>query len=262
MSDQSSIEWTDATWNPVTGCTKVSPGCKYCYAERFAERFRGVPGHPYEQGFDLKLWPARLSLPLHWKEPRKIFVNSMSDMFHKDVPDEFIIKAFDVMRRAKWHIFQLLSKRSERMRIWSNANFYPSGYSPNGKSVWPEHVWAGVSVENQAYVWRIRDLQQVPARVRFLSIEPLVGSVDLDGSLLEGIHWVIVGGESGPHARPMNPEWVYAILKQCRQHGVKFFFKQWGAHTPDGRRVGKKAAGRLLNGRTWDEMPVELTLVS
>ena len=262
MAEYSSIEWTDATWNPVTGCTKVSPGCKHCYAEAFAERWRGIKGHPYEQGFDLRLWPERLELPLRWKESRRIFVNSMSDLFHKDVPDEFIGRVFDVMREANWHIFQLLTKRPERMRMWSNKHFCSSEHPPNGKQVWPEQVWAGVSVETQAYVSRIRDLQQVPAKIRFLSIEPLLGPVELDGSLLEGIHWIIVGGESGPYARPMNPEWVYAILKQCRQHRVKFFFKQWGAHTPDGRRVGKKAAGRLLRGRTWDEMPVKLTLVS
>lgn len=258
MSDQSSVEWTDATWNPVTGCTKISLGCKHCYAERIAERFRGILGHPYEQGFDLKLWPERLSLPLRWKESRMIFVNSMSDLFHKGVPDEFISKVFDVMGQADWHIFQLLTKRSERMRVWSNTHFCARGYSPNGKAVWPENVWAGVSVETQTYVGRIRDLQQVPAKVRFLSIEPVLGPVDLVGSLLEGIHWVIVGGESGPFARPMKPEWVHAILKQCKQHGVKFFFKQWGAYTPDGERVGKKAAGRILDGRTWDEMPVVL----
>ena len=255
MGDKSAIEWTDATWNPVTGCTKVSPGCKHCYAETIAERFRGIPGHPYEQGFDLKLWPERLGLPLRWKDPRCIFVNSMSDLFHKDVPDEFVGKVFEVMQQANWHVFQLLTKRSERMRVWSNARFCSSECSPNGKAVWPGNVWAGVSVETQDYVWRIKDLQQVPARVRFLSVEPLLGPVDLDASLLEGIHWVIVGGESGPFARPMRPEWVYAILEQCRKRGVKFFFKQWGAHTPDGRRVGKKAAGRRLQGRIWNDMP-------
>ncbi len=192
MAEYSSIEWTDATWNPVTGCTKVSPGCKHCYAETFAERFRGVPGHPYEQGFDLRLWPERLELPLRWKERRKIFVNSMSDLFHKDVPDEFIGRVFDVMRQANWHIFQLLTKRPERMRVWSNQHFCSSDHSPNGKQVWPEQVWAGVSVETQAYVSRIRDLQQVPAKIRFLSIEPLLGPVELDGSLLDGIHWVVM----------------------------------------------------------------------
>ena len=152
MAEYSSIEWTDATWNPVTGCTKVSPGCKHCYAETFAERWRGIKGHPYEQGFDLRLWPERLELPFRWKERRKIFVNSMSDLFHKDVPDEFIGRAFDVMRQANWHIFQLLTKRPERMQVWSNKHFCPSDHSPNGKQVWPEQVWAGVSVETQAYV--------------------------------------------------------------------------------------------------------------
>lgn len=258
MAERSAIEWTDSTWNPVTGCTKVSPGCKHCYAEAIAERFRGIPGHPYRQGFDLKLWPQRLKLPLCWKEPRKIFVNSMSDLFHKDVPDEFVGKVFDVMQQASWHVFQLLTKRSERMRVWSSARFCSGERPQNGKEVWPENIWAGVSVETQDYVWRIEDLQQVPAKVRFLSVEPLLGPVDLKGSLLEGIHWVIVGGESGPFARPMKPGWVYAILKQCKQNQVKFFFKQWGAYTPEGQRVGKKAAGRVLDGRTWDDMPVLL----
>lgn len=259
MSDRSAIEWTDSTWNPVTGCTKVSPGCKHCYAEAIAERFRGIPGHPYEQGFDLKLWPERLSLPLRWKERRMIFVNSMSDLFHKGVPDEFVAKVFDVMRQANWHIFQVLTKRSERLRVWSSVHFCSSGRLLNGKEIWPENVWAGVSVETQDYVWRIKDLQQVPAKVRFLSVEPLLEPVDLDSSLLEGIHWVIVGGESGPFARPMQPQWVRAIQDQCRQHNVKFFFKQWGTYASDGRRVGKKAAGRILDGQTWDDMPVVLT---
>lgn len=261
MAERSAIEWTDSTWNPVTGCTKVSPGCKHCYAEAIAERFRGIPGHPYERGFDLRLWPRRLILPLRWKEPRRIFVNSMSDLFHKGVPDEFVAKVFNVMQQANWHIFQVLTKRSERMRVWSNERFCSGARSPNSKKVWPAHVWAGVSVETQDYVWRIRDLQQVPAKVRFLSVEPLLGSVDLDVSLLKGIHWVIVGGESGPFARQMQPEWVRAIQRRCKEYGVKFFFKQWGAYAPDGRRVGKKAAGRKLDGRTWDDMPAELTLV-
>jgi len=258
MSDRSAIEWTDSTWNPVTGCTKVSPGCKHCYAEAIAERFRGIPGHPYEQGFDLKLWPERLNLPLRWKERRMIFVNSMSDLFHKDVPDEFVSKVFEVMRQANWHVFQLLTKRSERMRVWTNESFCSSEWPPNGKEVWPMHVWAGVSVETQDYVWRIRDLQQVPARIRFLSVEPLLGPVDLGGSLLKGIHWVIVGGESGPFARRMKPEWVRTIQRQCKDYGVKFFFKQWGAWTEDGRRVGKKAAGRTLDRREWNDMPDEM----
>jgi len=255
MSDRSAIEWTDATWNPVTGCTKVSPGCTHCYAEAFAERFRGVSGHPYEQGFDLKLWPERLRLPLLWKDPRLIFVNSMSDLFHKDVPDVFIERVFAVMRQARQHAFQLLTKRSERMRTWSTSRFCSVDARPNGKAVWPANVWAGVSVETQDYVGRIRDLLQVPARVRFLSVEPLLGPVELDALLLKGIHWVIVGGESGFGARPMKPEWVRAIRRQCDRCGVKFFFKQWGAYASNGRLVGKKAAGRLLDGKTWDEMP-------
>jgi protein gp37 len=183
----------------------------------------------------------------------------MSDLFHHDVPDEFIAQVFGVMRQARWHIFQLLTKRSQRMRVWSYANFRSGGCPPNGEKVWPKNVWAGVSVETQAYIWRVRDLQQVPAEVRFLSIEPLLEPVALGGSLLDGIDWVIVGGESGPFARPMRPEWVRAIRQQCQRHGARFFFKQWGAYTPDGRRVGKKAAGRVLDGRTWDEMPMVLT---
>ncbi len=246
MSDKSAIEWTDSTWNPVTGCAKVSPGCTHCYAETFAERFRGVPGHPFKQGFDLKLWPERLSLPLQWKEHRMIFVNSMSDLFHKDVPDDFIGRVFDVMLRAKQHIFQVLTKRSERMMEWTQAAF--------GKTPLPAHIWLGVSVENQKYVWRVEQLQQTPARIRFLSVEPLLGPVDLNGHL-KGIHWVIVGGESGPGARPMDPNWARAVRKQCQAHKVAFFFKQWGAFNKDGERVGKKTAGRVLDGRTWDGMP-------
>ncbi len=253
MSDNSSIEWTDATWNPVTGCTKVSPGCKHCYAERFAERFRGVPGHPFEQGFDLRLWANRLDLPLRWKEPRRIFVNSMSDLFHKDVPGEFIDRVFDVMSRAAQHIFQVLTKRPDRLKTWANARYREQDQAD--ARPWPSHVWAGVSVETEAYLWRVKDLQQVPARIRFLSVEPLLGPVDLDAKILKGIHWVIVGGESGPGARPMQPEWVRLIRKRCQQHGVRFFFKQWGAYTPEGKRVGKKAAGRTLDGRTWDDLP-------
>ena len=255
MSDHSSIEWTDATWNPITGCTKISPGCKHCYAETFAERFRGVPGHPYEQGFDLRLWPERLELPLRWKGPRMIFVNSMSDLFHENVSDEYIQRVFDVMIRADHHIFQVLTKRSQRMMLWMRGNFRFVNEMVNGRPLLPKHIWLGVSVENQKYIFRIRHLQQVPARVRFLSIEPLLGPIDLSANMLRGIHWVIVGGESGHKARPMNPEWVAEIQKSCLEHSVPFFFKQWGAFDPDGRRVGKKAAGRILNGRTWDEMP-------
>ena len=247
MASYSAIEWTDSTWNPVTGCTKVSPGCKNCYAETFAERWRGIPGHPYEQGFDLKLWPERITLPLVWKEPRMIFVNSMSDLFHKDVPDDFIRRVFKVMMEAKRHTFQVLTKRSERMTQWVRENF------KNTKV--PSHIWLGVSVENQDYVQRIPHLQQTPAQVRFLSVEPLLGLINLRASILKGINWVIVGGESGPRARPMDPVWARQIRSQCKKHNVSFFFKQWGAFNSKGERVGKKAAGRVLDGRTWNEMP-------
>jgi len=190
MSENSSIEWTDATWNPVTGCTKISPGCAHCYAETFAERFRGVKGHPYEQGFDLKLRPERIELPLHWKKPRRIFVNSMSDLFHEDVPDNFIRCVFETMHRAKHHTFQVLTKRAERLEEWTNQNFT--------RTNWPLNVWLGVSVENEEYKWRIAHLQRTPANIRFLSIEPLIAPVRLNKKRLRGIHWAIVGGESGP----------------------------------------------------------------
>jgi len=211
MSDKSAIEWTDATWNPVTGCIKVSPGCANCYAETFAERFRGVPGHPFEQGFDMKLWPERLALPLRWREPRRIFVNSMSDLFYEAVPDDFIEKIFDIMTQANQHVFQVLTKRAERMAAWTRSKFSATAQRKNGRNLWPAHVWLGVSVENQRYTSRIRHLQKTPALIRFLSVEPLLGPVNLEGSLLEGIHWVIVGGESGPRARPVKPEWVLKI---------------------------------------------------
>lgn len=240
MSDRSAIEWTDATWNPVTGCTKVSPGCKHCYAETFAERFRGVPGHPYEQGFDLKLWPSRLEQPLAWKKPRLVFVNSMSDLFHPDVPTDYIEEVFEVMERASQHRFQVLTKRPERA-----ANLAAD-------LPWPDNVWMGTSVEQQDYVDRIDELRRIPALVRFLSCEPLLGPLDLD---LDGIQWVIVGGESGARARPMDPAWATGIRDQCTAAGVAFFFKQWGAHNESGIRVGKKKAGRMLDGRTWDTMP-------
>ena len=234
MSQSSHIEWTDATWNPVTGCNKVSQGCKHCYAERFAERFRGTPGHPYEQGFDLKLWPDRLSLPLEWREPKKIFVNSMSDLFHEKVPEDFILRVFDTMGRAYWHTFQILTKRATRAaEIGAHLPYRPN-------------IWQGVSVENSEVTWRIDALRRVPASVRFLSLEPLIGPLpDLD---LDGIHWVIVGGESGPGARPMDPTWVREIQAACRKQSVPFFFKQWGG-------VHKSRTGRALDGRTWDEFP-------
>lgn len=234
MSAKTDIEWTDATWNPVTGCTKVSPGCKHCYAETFAERWRGVAGHPYEQGFDLRLWPDRLELPLRWKKPRMIFVNSMSDLFHEGVPFEFIRRVFETMEKAAWHTFQVLTKRSERL-----AELAPD-------LPWPPNVWMGVSIEAARYLGRADHLRKVPATVRFLSLEPLLESL---GALdLSGIHWVIVGGESGPGARPMDATWVREIREKCLAAGVPFFFKQWGG-------VRKAQRGRLLDGRTWNGMP-------
>jgi protein gp37 len=235
MADRSSIEWTDSTWNPVRGCTKISPGCQHCYAERFAERFRGVPGHPFEQGFDVRLVPAALELPLKWKKPRRIFVNSMSDLFHDEVPQDFIVRVFDVIRRASQHEFQILTKRAERL-----------SQMLRGIDI-PRNTWIGVSVESADYRWRIAHLLKVSAPVRFLSIEPLIASVgDLN---LDGIDWVIVGGESGPHARPMDDTWVREVRDQCQRAHVPFFFKQWGG-------VRKHLTGRLLDGRTWDAMPI------
>lgn len=233
VSDKTKIEWTEATWNPVRGCTKVSPGCKYCYAERFAERFRGVKGHPYEAGFDLRLVPKMLSQPLRWRTPRLVFTNSMSDLFHEKVPEPFIRKVFSVMQQAEQHTFQVLTKRAERL-----VTLAPS-------LPWPRNVWQGVSIESQRYARRVDLLRQVPAAVRFLSVEPMLGPVDID---LTGIHWVIVGGESGPKARPVERPWVRALRDQCRRTRVPFFFKQWGG-------VHKKRAGRVLDGRTWDELP-------
>ena len=240
MSDRSAIEWTEATWNPVTGCTVVSPGCAHCYAKTFAERFRGVPGHPYEHGFDLQLRPDRLEQPLAWKRPRVIFVNSMSDLFHENVPISYISQVFEVMRRADHHTFQVLTKRPERLA--AIAQLLP----------WPANVWMGASVENQRWADRLDHLRSVPAAVRFLSCEPLLGPLLLD---LTGIHWVITGGESGRGARPMQVGWAKSLRDQCDLAGVPFFFKQWGSHDVCGRRVGKKKAGRTLEGRIWDQMP-------
>lgn len=236
MSSNSAIEWTDATWNPVTGCNKISPGCQHCYAETFAERFRGVPGHPYEQGFDLKLWPGRLTLPLEWKKSKFIFVNSMSDLFHKEVPLSFIKQVFETMRLADWHVFQVLTKRAERLEEVSS------------ELDWAPNVWAGVSVENADYAWRIDHLRRTGAATKFLSVEPLIGPIPNLHKHLKGIDWVIVGGESGRGARPMEINWVRDIRDQCNASNVQFFFKQWGG-------TNKKVAGRTLDGRTWDQMP-------
>ncbi|MCZ2152500.1 MAG: phage Gp37/Gp68 family protein [Bryobacterales bacterium] len=240
MSTNSKIEWTDATWNPVRGCTKISPGCKHCYAERFAERFRGVKGHPFEQGFDLRLIPAKVAEPLSWRKPQRIFVNSMSDLFHDNVPTEYIQSVFEVMNQADWHQYQVLTKRAERLEELSD------------KLPWAAHIWMGVSVENKDYLWRIDHLRRTKAHIKFLSIEPLLGPL---GKInLRGIDWVIVGGESGPGARGMSAECVTDIKDQCVRAGVAFFFKQWGG-------VQKKRHGRELEGRTWDEMP-ELAVIS
>lgn len=315
MSDRTGIEWTrgddgtpGATWNPVTGCEEVSEGCDHCYAKTFAERWRGIPGHHFERGFDLTLRPERLGQPLKWKKPRRIFVNSMSDLFHKDVPDEFIARVFAVMAITPRHTYQVLTKRHGRMRSLLSSDEFRlltkaahhemqlSGavsYSPLVINVWPpKNVWLGVSVENQKWAdIRIPALLETPAAVRFLSCEPLLGPVDLraayrqvvgaegDGPpLADVLHWVICGGESGPGARPMHPDWARSLRDQCTAAGVPFFLKQWGEWAPhnvarptysqlelhgthwDGTdsamaRVGKKTAGRVLDGQTWDEFP-------
>lgn len=236
MSDRSAIEWTESTWNPVTGCTKVSPGCDNCYAETFAERWRGVPGHAYEQGFDLVLRPERLEHPLKWRRPRMVFVNSMSDLFHERVPTTFVRRVFEVMAAAEQHTFQVLTKRPGRMASMLRQ-IQPSPL-PN--------VWLGTSIESDHFVWRADKLRQTPAAVRFLSLEPLLGPVpSLDLSALD---WVIVGGESGPRHRPIDPAWVRQIRDRSIAAGVPFFFKQWGGHRA-------KAGGRTLDEQVWDEMP-------
>ena len=239
MSQQSSIEWTDSTWNPVRGCTKISPGCKHCYAETFAERFRGVKGHPYERGFDLRVVPERLADPLRWKDPRMIFVNSMSDLFHEGVPDEYILRVVQVMSVASWHVFQVLTKRSKRMATMLNGVLKPYATS--------SHIWWGVSVENRKHgLPRLKDIQSADVHIRFLSVEPLledIGQIDLSR-----ISWVIVGGESGPHARRLEPDWVRSVRNQCKCAGVPFFFKQWGG-------TNKAKNGRMLDGRLYDGFP-------
>ena len=234
MSDHSRIEWTSASWNPVTGCDQVSPGCAHCYAKTFSERFRGVPGHPFGQGFDLKLWPERLQLPLTWRRPKLVFVNSMSDLFHEGIPFEHIAAVFDVMERADRHVFQVLTKRHERL-----AELAP-------QLPWPENVWVGVSIENRRFVHRADYLREVDAEVRFISAEPLLGP--LDGLDLTGINWLIAGGESGPRHRRVDADWVRELRDRCHAEEVAFFFKQWGGRSP-------KSGGRELDGRTWDDMP-------
>jgi protein gp37 len=233
MADKSAIEWTDATWNFVTGCKHISPGCDNCYADALSHRLQAMGVTRYRNGFQLTLHEDLLQLPHRWREPRRIFVNSMSDLFHKDVPLDLVRRALEVMAVTPRHTYQILTKRADRLRqVGRNLH-------------WPPNVWVGVSIENQTYAFRAKRLREVPAAVRFLSVEPLIGPVKLD---LDGIHWVIVGGESGPHARPMDQAWARSVRDQCRAAGVAFFFKQWGGRTP-------KAGGRLLDGRTWDEFP-------
>lgn len=238
MAQNSAIEWTDATWNPVTGCTKISAGCDNCYAARFSERFRGVPGHPFETGFDLTLRPERLFQPFAWKRPKMIFVNSMSDLFHKDIPRAHIAAVFDTMEKADWHIYQVLTKRSSLLQKFINDRY--KGHTA------PAHMWFGVSVENAQATSRIVHLQKARASVRFLSVEPLIAPIGKFS--LDNIHWVIVGGESGPGARPMKPEWAIDIRNQCVTAHVPFFFKQWGGRSP-------KAGGRMLEGKVWSQFP-------
>lgn len=238
MATNSAIEWTESTWNPITGCTKISPGCRHCYAERLAVRLKAMGQPNYSKGFHLKTHNHVLQVPLGWKKPQRVFVNSMSDLFHEDVPIEFILKVFDVMQRATQHCFQVLTKRSDRL------------LKINPKITWPDNVWMGVSVENSDYLWRVDHLRQTSAKVKFLSLEPLLGPLpELD---LTGIDWVIVGGESGPASRAMSPSWVCDIRDKCLESGVPFFFKQWGG-------VNKKKAGRFLDGQIWDQIPGNYT---
>ena len=238
MADGSAIEWTHSTWNPVTGCTKVSTGCDHCYAERFSERFRGVAGHPFENGFDLTLRPERIDQPKHWRRPRLIFVNSMSDLFHKEIPDEFLSRVFDTMETAHWHVYQVLTKRSSPMREFVNRRYTNRPIPPN--------IWLGVSIESLSVLSRLRHLKQTKAAVRFVSFEPLLGPLaKLD---LGGIHWAIAGGESGPGARPVDVAWLRELRDQCVSQNVAFFFKQWGGRTP-------KSGGNSLDGRQWLQYP-------
>jgi protein gp37 len=234
MADHSAIEWTDATWNPVTGCSQISPGCKHCYAERLAARLLAMNNPRYRNGFRVTLHHDQLELPLRWRKPKRIFVNSMSDLFHESVPEDFIANVLRTAEKTPWHTYQILTKRAERLALLAS------------RLPWPKNVWQGVSVESADYTWRVGLLRKVPAAVRFLSIEPLLGSMkDLS---LGGVDWVIVGGESGPGARPVDPRWIRQVRDKCVAANIPFFFKQWGGRFP-------KAGGRLLDGREWNEMP-------
>ncbi len=245
MAQTTAIEWTDATWNPVTGCTRIGPGCENCHAARFAERWRGTPGHPCEQGFDIRLRPGRPDAPRGWARPRTIFINSMSDLFHKAVPSAFVDRVFDTMEAADHHVYRILTKRSSRMRAYLTRRY-------DGGPV-PGHIWPGVSVESAGQAGGLRHLRAIRPARRFVSFEPLIGPV---GAVdLTGIAWAIVGGESGPGARPMEPARVAEVRTACQTHGTAFFFKQWGAWGPDGIRRSKKANGRTWDGRTWDASP-------
>jgi protein gp37 len=236
-NSKSKIEWTELTWNPITGCTKVSPGCRYCYAERMAKRLQAMGQHNYQNGFEVTIHPNLFGLPLLWKTPRLIFVNSMSDLFHEDVPEEIILSLFKVMRKAHWHTFQVLTKRAERLEQISKL------------IDWPENVWMGVSIESSEYKYRIDHLRNTGAKVKFLSLEPLLGPIPSIN--LSCIDWVIVGGESGPKSRPIQEDWAFDIRDQClKALNVAFFFKQWGG-------INKKKSGRLLDNRTWDDMPIK-----
>ncbi|MBZ0221334.1 MAG: phage Gp37/Gp68 family protein [Candidatus Methylomirabilis sp.] len=239
MAVNSSIEWTESTWNPVTGCSKISPGCKNCYAERMAKRLQAMGQLNYSKGFTVSMHEHVLDYPLKWRKPQLIFVNSMGDLFHKSVSDNFILSVFDVMKRADWHIYQVLTKRSDRL-----AQLAP-------RLPWASHIWMGVSIENEDYIYRANHLRQTSAHVKFLSVEPLLGPVKRLN--LKGIDWVIAGGESGPGARYIDPSWVINVRDKCQKMGVPFFFKQWGG-------IWKKKTGRQLEGRTWDEMPTVVGL--
>ena len=237
MATKSTIEWTEATWNPVTGCTKISPGCKFCYAERMAKRLKAMGSFAYRNQFKVTLQPQTLETPLKWRKPKMIFVNSMSDLFHEDVTFDYIQRVFNIMRKASQHQFQILTKRAERLSRL------------NKKLDWPSNIWMGVSIENEEFVYRIKHLKQTNARIKFLSLEPLIGPLpNLD---LKGIDWVIVGGESGPGSRPIKIHWVQDIKNQCKKANVPFFFKQWGG-------LNKKKSGRLLDGKIWNEMPLPI----